>query len=78
MSENYVSKWHKELEIFYKLKSIIILEGNIKDIFLYEENGYEVILTEYLNFFLQSKGYRNIVRYDGVYGFSSFGRILYH
>lgn len=74
MSEKHLSKWHKELEIFYRLKSIIILEGNIKDIFLYEGNGYEVILTEYLNFFLQSKGYRNIVRYDGVYGFSSFGR----
>ena len=74
MSENYVSKWHKELEIFLRLKSIIILEGNIKDIFLYAENGYEVILTEYLNFFLQSKGYRSIVRYDSVYGFSAFGR----
>ncbi len=74
MGDNYVSKWHKELEIFYKLKSIIILEGNIKDIFLYGQNGYEVILTEYLNFFLESKGYQNIVRYDNVYGFSPFDR----
>ena len=38
MAENMiVAKWHKELEIFYRIKSSIILEGNIYDSFRFPE-----------------------------------------
>ena len=30
---DYISKWHKELGIFSKIKPLIILEGNVLDSF---------------------------------------------
>ena len=42
MSEN-ISKWHKELDIFSKIKPLLILEGNILDSYKHpiEGNGDE-------------------------------------
>lgn len=65
----YTSKWHKELEIFYKLKSLIILEGNILDIYAYPDMDVELPLPQYLHRFLSDRGYENIVCFDPLEGF---------
>ena len=39
LNENYVPKWHRELEIFTQIKPLIILDGNILDIYQYQING---------------------------------------
>ena len=36
---DYISKWHKELGIFSKIKPLIILEGNVLDSYQYPEEG---------------------------------------
>jgi len=68
----YINKWHRELELFYKLKSLIILEGNILDLYTYPENGIDMSLPQYLYYFLksESRGYENVVMFDGQQGFS--------
>lgn len=66
---SYMSKWHKELEIFYKLKSLIILEGNILDIYAYPGMGVEMPLPQYLHHFFADREYENIVRFDPLEGF---------
>ena len=32
---DFIPKWHKELEIFSKIKPLIIVEGNILDVYSY-------------------------------------------
>ena len=72
MSEgNYITKWHRELTLFHKLKSVVILEGNIMDIFTYPGNGIDMSLPQYLYFFLREQGYENIMKFDGIDGFSA-------
>lgn len=66
---NMFSKWHQELEIFSKIKKVIILEGNIFDIYNYPSDGSIVRLPQYLHFYFQDEGYKNIVFYDGINGF---------
>lgn len=66
---SFVCKWHKELELFYKLKPIVVLEGNIMDVFTYPEIGIDMPLPMYLNQFFSEKGYENIVKFDGLDGF---------
>lgn len=66
---DYTCKWHKELNLFYKLKPILILEGNILDLFKYPNRNDNLSLIQYLNVFLQDKGYEVIVQYDSIYGF---------
>lgn len=39
MKSNNITKWQRELKSFLGLKSGIILEGNILDVFFYEKNG---------------------------------------
>lgn len=73
MSE-YISKWHKELEIFSKVKSLIMLESNILDSYQYPiegsiEKGSILRLPEYLHYFFKDEGYKNIVFYDSLRGF---------
>ena len=68
---NYICKWHKELELFYRVKPVLILEGNVLDLFKYPENGINMKLTEYLNTFLKEKGYEYIIKYDGIRGFQN-------
>ena len=66
---DYISKWHKELGIFSKIKPLIILEGNVLDSYQYPEEGSTpkgsiLRLPEYLHFFFKDMGYQNIVFYD--------------
>ncbi len=70
----FIPKWQKELEIFDKIKPIIILEGNVLDKYQYpgDENmqsGSILRLAEYLHFFFKSAGYQDIVFYDSIRGF---------
>lgn len=76
LNENYVPKWHRELEIFTQIKPLIILDGNILDIYQYPINGSIpkgsiIRLPDYLHFFFMDAGYQNIVFYDSEEGFSN-------
>ena len=67
-------KWHMELEIFRKIKPVLILEGNILDKYVYPLDGSTpkgsvLSLVEYLHFYFKDLGYQNIVVYDEIRGF---------
>lgn len=71
---DYISKWHKELDIFTRIKPLIILEGNVLDSYQYPEDGSTpkgsiLRLPEYLHFYFKDSGYQNIVFYDSLRGF---------
>ena len=71
---DYIPKWHKELDIFSRIKPMIILEGNVLDSYQYPEEGSTpkgsiLRLPEYLHFFFKDAGYQNIVFYDSLRGF---------
>jgi len=71
---DYISKWHKELGIFSKIKPLIILEGNVLDSYQYPEEGSTpkgsiLRLPQYLHFYFKDMGYHNIVFYDSLRGF---------
>ena len=66
---NYIPKWHKELELFMKVKPLIILEGNVLDSYQYPRDGSIVRLPQYLNYFFRDAGYQNVVFYDNLRGF---------
>ena len=66
---NYTPKWHKELELFMKIKPLIILEGNVLDSYQYPKDGSIVRLPQYLNYFFKDAGYQNVVFYDNLRGF---------
>lgn len=73
--EEYIPKWHRELQIFDKIKPIIILEGNILDNYQYPVEGQYISkgaimrLDQYLHFYFKEAGYTNIVFYDSMRGF---------
>lgn len=72
MSE--MMKWHQELDVFYRIKSGIILEGNIADCYLYNEGDFPlgmIPLKDYLHHFFQRRGYETIVYFDEIRGFYS-------
>lgn len=71
---DYISKWHRELGIFSRIKPLMILEGNVLDSYQYPEEGSTpkgsiLRLPEYLHFFFKDMGYQNIVFYDSLRGF---------
>ena len=71
---DYISKWHKELDIFSKIKPLLILEGNILDSYQYPIEGSTpkgsiLRLTEYLHYFYKDMGYKNIIFYDSLRGY---------
>ena len=71
---DFKPKWHKEIEIFSKVKPLIILEGNIMDSYQYPVEGSTpkgsiLRLTDYLNYFYKDLGYQNIVFYNSIDGF---------
>lgn len=71
---DYISKWHKELGIFSKIKPLIILEGNVLDSYQYPVDGSTpkgsiLRLPEYLHYYFKDMGYQNIVFYDSLRGF---------
>jgi len=70
----YIPKWHRELEIFTKIKPLIILEGNVLDIYSYPTEGSItkgtiLRLPEYLHYYFKDLGYQNIVFFDSLRGF---------
>lgn len=67
----YVTKWHKELDIFHKVKPILIMEGNVLDQYQYPSDGSISDLNGYLVSYLMEHGYQNIVTFDSIHGFSS-------
>ena len=63
-------KWQRELDIFRRIKPVLILEGNVLDI--YRSPGQEAVrLGEWLQGFLSRRGYHNILFYDSRNGFSN-------
>ena len=71
---DYISKWHRELAIFCKIKPLILLEGNVLDSYQYPVEGSTpknsiLRLTEYLHYFFKDTGYQNIIFYDSIQGF---------
>ena len=63
---DYISKWHKELEIFSKIKPLLILEGDVLDSYQYPQEGSTpkgsiLRLSEYLHFFFKDSGSFTIV-----------------
>lgn len=73
MAEIVQTKWHTELDIFHKIKSVIVMEGNIMDSFQYPTDGTVASLPEYLSIYFQEKGYKVIVGYDTIQGFYELG-----
>lgn len=72
--DEFIPKWHRELDIFNKIKPIIILEGNVLDRYQYPingsvEKGSILRLVEYLHYYFKDQGYQNIVFYDSIRGF---------
>lgn len=65
----YIPKWHRELDIFSRIKPMLIFEGNILDIYQYPESGYIYHLVEYFNQWLTDQGYHTIADYDTMQGF---------
>lgn len=71
---DYIPKWHRELEIFSRIKPLIMLEGNILDSYQYPcegsvPKGSILRLTDYLHYFCKDMGYQNIIFYDSLRGF---------
>lgn len=71
---DFTPKWQKELDIFDRIKPIVILEGNVLDKYQYSgdesmQQGSILKLTEYLHYHLKNEGYQNIVFYDSIRGF---------
>ncbi len=71
---DYIPKWHKELEIFTKIKPMLMLEGNVLDMYQYPEDGSTpkgsiLRLPEYLHYYFKDCGYQNIAFYDSLRGF---------
>lgn len=87
---DFIPKWHRELEIFDKIKPIIILEGNVLDKYQYPidgsvQKGSILRLVEYLHYYFKDAGYQNIAFYDNIRGFynncedgyiQNFGKIV--
>lgn len=71
---DYIPKWHRELGIFSRIKPLIILEGNVLDVYQYPtegsiSKGSILRLPEYLHYYFKDLGYQSIVFFDGMQGF---------
>jgi len=71
---DYITKWHKELGIFCRIKPLIIIEGNILDVYQYPEEGSIskgsiLRLPEYLHYYFKDQGYKTVVFFDSMQGF---------
>lgn len=66
---DYIPKWHRELEIFSKIKPLIILEGNVLDVYQYPAGGGIMRLPQYLHYYFKELGYRCIAFFDSMQGF---------
>lgn len=75
-SKSYIPKWHRELELFSQIKPVILLDGNILDVYQYPvegslPKGSIVRLPDYLYYFYKDRGYEDIIFYDNLEGFSN-------
>ena len=73
MSE-YLPKWHRELDIFCRIKPLIILEGNVLDSYQYPMDGTipkgsVLRLEQYLHYYFKDMGYQEIIFFDAIRGF---------
>jgi DNA polymerase III delta prime subunit len=71
---DYIPKWHREFGIFSKIKPLIIVEGNVLDIYQYPTEGSVskgsiLRLPEYLHYYFKDMGYHTIAFYDSMQGF---------
>ena len=71
MKEAYLPRWRRELEIFRRVKPVLILEGNVLDVYREPASGKICGLGEYLQVFLRGCGYRNIAFYNSRRGFTN-------
>ncbi|MBQ9589434.1 MAG: AAA family ATPase [Butyrivibrio sp.] len=72
--EEYIAKWHRELAIFCRIKPLIIVEGNVLDVYQYPTEGSTpkgsiLRLPEYLYYYFTDLGYKTIAFYDSMQGF---------
>ena len=70
----YIAKWHRELGIFCRIKPLIIVEGNVLDVYQFPVEGSTpkgsiLRLPEYLHHYLTDLGYKTIVFFDSMQGF---------
>lgn len=70
----YIPKWHRELELFTQIKPLLILEGNVLDVYQYPVEGSMpkgsiLRLPDYLFYHFKDIGYKTIVHYDCIEGF---------
>lgn len=75
-SSDFVPKWHRELDIFTQIKPLIILDGNVLDVYQYPVGdeaikGSIVRLPNYLYYLFRDQGYDSVVFYDHTEGFSN-------
>ena len=71
---DYMAKWHRELAIFSRIKPLLIVEGNVLDVYQYPQDGSAargsiLRLPDYLHYACRDLGYRTIVFYDTMQGF---------
>ena len=71
MNEEYTPRWRRELEIFRRVKPVLILEGNVLDVYRVPGGGEAVGLGECLHGLLRAWGYHNIVFYNSRRGFAN-------
>lgn len=66
---DYIPRWHRELCIFSRIKPLLIVEGNVLDVYQMPGDGYIMRLPEYLHELLTRQGYSTIAFFDGMQGF---------
>lgn len=71
---DYIAKWHRELGIFSRIKPLIIVEGNVLDVYQYPvdgsiSKGSILRLPEYLHYYFSDLGYKTISFFDSMRGF---------
>ena len=57
-TKDFIPKWHRELDLFSKIKPVLILDGNVLDVYQYPVEGSTpkgsiVRLTDYLHYFFR-------------------------
>ncbi|MBQ6582687.1 MAG: ATP-dependent Clp protease ATP-binding subunit, partial [Mogibacterium sp.] len=71
---DYIAGWHRELGIFSRIKPVIIVEGNVLDVYRYPVEGSVakgsiLRLPEYLHYCGRDLGYETIGQDDSMQGF---------
>ena len=67
-------RWHQELEIMSQIKSSLIFEGNVLDIYPYPEEDGGIVwckLPQFLHRYFSAQGYRHVIQYNHIDGFYS-------